>query len=116
MSQQAFGDALGLDPSNVVGLLNELEDRSLISRRRDPSDRRRHIVELSQAGETELEAAQERLAAVEDRIFRVLSTQEREVLHDLLERAVGAAPADADGRPAGRLSDCLPAAGAPRHV
>ncbi|MEU0478769.1 MarR family transcriptional regulator [Streptosporangium sp. NPDC006013] len=112
MSQQAFGDALSLDPSNVVGLLNELEDRSLISRRRDPSDRRRHIVELSRAGETELEAAQERLAAVEDQIFRALSTQDRAVLHELLERAVGADP---DGRPADSLSDCPPAAGTPRH-
>src|SRR6201986_1339746 len=50
MTQHAVGLALSLDPSNVVGLLNELEERDLIVRRRDPADRRRHIVELSAAG------------------------------------------------------------------
>jgi DNA-binding transcriptional ArsR family regulator len=41
LSQQTFGERLSLDPSNVVGLLNELEERGLISRRRDLADRRR---------------------------------------------------------------------------
>src|SRR5437016_10937118 len=50
-SQQRLAEALSLDPSNVVGLLNELEERELITRRRDPADRRRHIVELSPLGE-----------------------------------------------------------------
>src|ERR1700733_8713509 len=53
-TQQGLAEALRLDPSNVVGLLNELEERELITRRREPSDRRRHIVELSASGETEL--------------------------------------------------------------
>jgi MarR family transcriptional regulator, lower aerobic nicotinate degradation pathway regulator len=48
--QQGLADALCLDPSNVVVLLNELEERGLITRRRDPADRRRHIVELSSLG------------------------------------------------------------------
>ena len=52
VSQQALGEALRLDPSNVVGLLNELEERGLVTRRRDPADRRRHIVELSAAVRT----------------------------------------------------------------
>src|ERR1700678_59787 len=40
VSQQALGEVLGLDPSNVVGLLNDLEERGLTIRRRDPADRR----------------------------------------------------------------------------
>src|SRR6202011_4087229 len=56
-SQQGLTDALSLEPSNVVGLLNELEERGLITRRRDPTDRRRHIVELSPLGEDELACA-----------------------------------------------------------
>ena len=47
VSQQALAEILSLDPTNVVGLLNELEDRRLITRRRYPEDRRRHIVEVS---------------------------------------------------------------------
>src|SRR5450755_3901157 len=60
VSQQGLADALSLDPSNVVGLLNELEERGLITRRRDPADRRRHIVELSAAGANELACTQAR--------------------------------------------------------
>lgn len=93
MSQQALGEVLGLDPSNVVGLLNDLEDRGLTSRRRDPSDRRRHIVELSRDGDTALAAAQARLAEVEDEILHALTPEERTALHELLVRAVGGAGA-----------------------
>src|ERR1700726_4274063 len=53
-NQQGLADSLRLDPSNVVGLLNELEARELVTRRRDPADRRRHIVELSAAGSGEV--------------------------------------------------------------
>jgi DNA-binding MarR family transcriptional regulator len=98
VSQQALGEVLGLDPSNVVGLLNELEERGLTIRRRDPADRRRHIVELSQDGRAALEAAQERLAGVEDEILHALTSEERETLHGLLVRAVGAHRAGCDER------------------
>jgi DNA-binding MarR family transcriptional regulator len=79
---------LSLDPSNVVGLLNELEERELITRRRDPADRRRHIVELSPAGEDELNLAYSRLSLVEDDLLNALSADERDTLYQLLTRAV----------------------------
>src|SRR3984893_7500295 len=88
-SQQGLADALSLDPSNVVGLLNELEERGLIVRRRDPSDRRRHIVELSANGENELRLAYARLGCVEDELLSALSPEERSTLYGLLVRAVG---------------------------
>src|SRR6202171_2812724 len=92
-SQQALADSLSLDPSNVVGLLNELEERQLITRRRDPADRRRHIVELSPRGEDELSLAYGRLRVLEDDLFSALSVAERATLYDLLVRAVsGASP------------------------
>jgi DNA-binding MarR family transcriptional regulator len=92
-SQQACADSLSLDPSNVVGLLNELEERQLITRRRDPADRRRHIVELSPRGEDELRLAYSRLRLIEDDLFGALSAAERATLYDLLVRAVsGASP------------------------
>src|SRR6267378_146863 len=76
-SQQALTEALRLDPSNVVGLLNELEERELITRRRDRSDRRRHIVEISPRGQDELTLAYARLSDVEDDLLSGLSTAER---------------------------------------
>jgi DNA-binding MarR family transcriptional regulator len=99
-NQQGLAETLGLDPSNVVGLLNDLEDRLLVTRRRDPADRRRHIVELSELGGAELALAEQRLACVEDQVFRALSAQERTQLHHLLLRATG-----------GRLPDCTNASG-----
>ena len=100
-SQQGLADSLSLDPSNVVGLLNELEERALITRRRDPADRRRHIVELSPLGEDELALAYARLRLVEDDLFSALSAEERATLYDLLVRAVGvkSPPCDAAGEP-----------------
>ncbi|MDQ1503462.1 MAG: hypothetical protein QOD57_1189 [Actinomycetota bacterium] len=100
-SQQGLAEALSLDPSNVVGLLNELEERELITRRRDPADRRRHIVELSPLGEDELALAYARLTHVEDDLLRALTTEERATLYHLLVRAVGAKspPCDAADEP-----------------
>jgi DNA-binding MarR family transcriptional regulator len=90
LSQQGLGEVLSLDPSNVVGLLNELEERALIVRRRDPVDRRRHIVELSTVGEEALAVAYVRLGLVEDDLLSALSVEERTTLYHLLLRAVGA--------------------------
>jgi DNA-binding MarR family transcriptional regulator len=90
LSQHDLGEVLSLDPSNVVGLLNELEERGLIVRRRDPVDRRRHIVELSTAGEEALAVAYVRLGLVEDDLLSALTVEERCTLYHLLLRAVGA--------------------------
>ena len=95
MTQHAVGAALRLDPSNVVGLLNELEERGLITRRRDPADRRRHIVELSAAGAGGVTQTCDQLGVVEDDLFKSLTADERATLYGLLSRAVEAlAPAD----------------------
>jgi DNA-binding MarR family transcriptional regulator len=88
-TQQQFGGALHLDPSNVVGLLNELESAGLATRRRDPDDRRRHIVEISAAGAAALEDGEHALAGVEEGLLGDLSDAERATLHDLLLRAAG---------------------------
>jgi DNA-binding MarR family transcriptional regulator len=95
MTQHAVGAALSLDPSNVVGLLNELEERELITRRRDPADRRRHIVELSATPSGEVTLSCDQFGLVEDDLFKTLTRDERATLYSLLSRAVGAlAPVD----------------------
>ena len=101
-SQQAMADSLSLDPSNVVGLLNELEERQLITRRRDSADRRRHIVELSPRGKKELCDAYDGLRRIDDDLLSPLSAQERATLYNLLVRAVGAKtpPCDIPGESA----------------
>jgi DNA-binding MarR family transcriptional regulator len=96
VSQQGLAESLSLDPSNVVGLLNELEERELITRRRDPVDRRRHIVDLSARGRDELCRAYGRLSLVEDDLFSALSAGERSTLYELLVRVVGVTPPPCD--------------------
>src|ERR687885_1758194 len=50
LSQQSLCGQLHLDPTNLVAILNDLERRGYATRRRDPEDRRRHIVEVSDKG------------------------------------------------------------------
>ncbi|MTD52695.1 MarR family winged helix-turn-helix transcriptional regulator [Amycolatopsis pithecellobii] len=91
-TQQALATTLEMDGTNVVGLLNELEGRGLIERRRAAQDRRRHVVELTEIGRLTLEKAESELAAVEDEVLTNLGKDQREQLYVLLQQAVGCAP------------------------
>jgi DNA-binding MarR family transcriptional regulator len=84
MSQQALGDALDIDASNLVAVLNDLEDKGLITRRRDPDDRRRHIVEITETGVETLVRVGVAVADVEERLVAALDDDQREQLHELL--------------------------------
>ncbi len=99
--QQELADAFCMDANNVVLLLNELEDASYAMRRRDPHDRRRHVVQLTPAGSAALDRAEKALEAVEDDVLGALDAEERKVLWGLLTRALrGVEPADGPGAPA----------------
>ncbi|MFJ3304082.1 MarR family winged helix-turn-helix transcriptional regulator [Streptomyces sp. NPDC086549] len=50
LSQVEVAGRLGVDRTTMVSLLDSLEDRGLVERRRSPQDRRRNIVELTPAG------------------------------------------------------------------
>ena len=111
MTQGGLGDALRLDPANLVGLLNELEQRALLERRRDPDDRRRHIVELSLAGRTALAGAESALASVQEDVLSGLDDEQRCTLHTLLLRAAAKQIAtDACTEAANERDSCLEAA------
>jgi MarR family transcriptional regulator, lower aerobic nicotinate degradation pathway regulator len=85
--QQHLAGLLQIDRTNVVGLLNELEDAQLIERRRSVEDRRRHMVQLTDAGHAKLAEAELALAAVEDRVLSALDDEQRERLYELLLQA-----------------------------
>ena len=85
-SQQALIESVGVDPSKLVGLLNDLEAEGLIVRRRDPADRRRHIVELSKEGRAQVAAAERAIAKVEQKLFAGLGDDERAQLLRLLAK------------------------------
>jgi len=87
-SQQALGEALSIDANNLVLLLNELEDAGYAERRRDPLDRRRHLVHITTRGRRALDRAERAQERVENEVLAALSADERATLHELLARAL----------------------------
>ena len=86
-TQQALAATLEMDGTNIVGLLNDLEAKNLIERRRSPEDRRRHTVELTEAGATQLSNVEFALLSAEDEVLGALSKTQRETLYNLLQQA-----------------------------
>src|SRR5919202_3633089 len=80
-TQGAIADALGYDRGQLVGLLDELEKRSLVERRRDPADRRRHIVRLTPNGKRALAKLRGLARQLEDDLLAPLDEREREQFH-----------------------------------
>lgn len=75
-----------MDPSTLVAILNDLERDALAERRRDPADRRRHIVRITPAGRAAAAAVEEAVSAVEREAFADLDEDEIAQLHELLAR------------------------------
>jgi DNA-binding MarR family transcriptional regulator len=84
LTQQALCGQLHLDPTNLVAILNELEQRGYARRRRDPADRRRHLVEISKRGIAVVERVSEVMDGVQDELLDGLERGEREQLERLL--------------------------------
>ena len=84
LTQQSLCGHLHLDPTNVVAILNELEEKGYATRRRDPQDRRRHLVEVSKKGIAVIDKVSEVMDGVEAELLDGLEPAEREQLSGLL--------------------------------
>ena len=84
LTQQSLCGQLHLDPTNLVAILNELEEKGYATRRRDPQDRRRHLVEVSKKGIAVIDKVSEVMDGVEAELMEGLEPAEREQLSDLL--------------------------------
>lgn len=86
ISQQELAQLLGMLPSRVVGLVDEMEEAGLIRRQRDEVDRRRNTLVLTPVGKAALQKIAAAGRAHEDDICAALSATERRQLTVLLER------------------------------
>jgi len=88
VTQQGLETALLMDANAVVLLLNDLEAAGHVVRRRDPADRRRHLVEMTRAGKVALERADKARTALAEEMLAGISPAERETLRSLLQRVL----------------------------
>src|SRR3982074_3215986 len=77
-TQHELERAMLMDANGIVILLNELEAARYSVRRRDPDDRRRHLVELTPAGRHAMERADKARETIEEDVLASLSPKERE--------------------------------------
>jgi DNA-binding MarR family transcriptional regulator len=85
-SQRELGLLLQLDPSQVVGLIHELQERRAVVREADPGDRRSNIIVATPAGHELHEQAARLLAAATARSLAGLTPAEQDVLRGLLHK------------------------------
>ena len=90
--QQQIGAAMGIDPSTMVSLVDQLEQAGLAKRRPHAQDRRAREVLVTPKGRATLDRARELAGEVEDRVLRGLSPTERTRLVALMRKAYAKSP------------------------
>lgn len=95
-AQAEIGRRLGVDPSDMVAALNDLEADSLLTRERDARDKRRNIIALTDAGMIKLREFDAAIAAAQGDYLAGLTGTERETFVRLLQRVAFPQPAEPD--------------------
>jgi DNA-binding MarR family transcriptional regulator len=99
MTQKALGDALRVDRTTMVALIDDLEDRGLVVRKRHPGDRRAFLICPTEAGRAAKMAAIRVLDEQQARFLDPLSQVERVQLGEFLKRLHAAAARPARQEP-----------------
>jgi DNA-binding MarR family transcriptional regulator len=89
-SQQELSRSVGLDPRNAVPVIDALQQRGLLERRPDPTDRRRYAVTLTPAGTQLMKKLRHDGEELEREMLGCLSAGERRTLQRLLTKLHGA--------------------------
>jgi DNA-binding MarR family transcriptional regulator len=95
ISQADLGAKLDLDKSTITDIVNRLDERGLITRTKDLTDRRKYQLQLTKLGESELRKLEPRVAQMDKSLTKPLQDDELDSLHHLLLKLL-------DGYEAGR--------------
>ena len=96
-SQLELGARLQIDKASMVGLLDVLETRGLLTRERDPEDRRYHRVALTKQGRAVTAEAMAACDEVQARFLSRIPPDEWEVARRVLLKLLEGALAEDDG-------------------
>jgi DNA-binding MarR family transcriptional regulator len=102
VGQRELGDTLKIDHSILVTMLNPMESEGLVERRRSCTDRRRHIVSLTDAGRDRFAQASASIDRAEEQLLGILPADDLRQLSELLARLGAAA-----GVPHGEACDAV---------
>jgi MarR family transcriptional regulator for hemolysin len=86
--QRALAEAVGVTDATLTHHLNAMEKRGLVTRRRDPENRRVHVVELTEEGGQAFLRLRETAIAFNTRLGEGLSAEDAATLTGLLDRLV----------------------------
>jgi DNA-binding MarR family transcriptional regulator len=86
ITQQTLAATLGMVPSQLVVLLDEMEERELIERRANPDDRRSHALHVTEKGRSTLQAIGGVAREHSQALLAALTDEEKRQLGDLLQR------------------------------
>jgi DNA-binding MarR family transcriptional regulator len=90
--QQELGTLMGIDPSTMVSLIDQLESAGLAKRRPCPRDRRAREVSITPKGRRALERGRQMATEVEDQVLQGLTAAERRDLLKLMRQALESSP------------------------
>ena len=94
LSQQLLGARMAVDRTTMVTVIDELERAGMVTRRRNPNDRRAYALEATPAGRKWQARAAAELHAAQDELLAPLSAGERDELKTLLQRLLVGQPAE----------------------
>jgi MarR family transcriptional regulator for hemolysin len=98
-NQRRLAEAVGVTEATLTHHLNAMEAAGLVTRHRDPDNRRIHVVELTDAGEAAFLRLREAATAFDRRLRRGLSADEVSTLEDVLNRLAANVAGNEEGAP-----------------
>ena len=112
-NQRELAEAMGIREATLTHHLNAMEASGLVTRQRDPANRRVHVVALTAAGEETFVRLRDTAMAFDRQIRRGITDAEAATLSDLLGRLAANSGADVSGAPWAGFAEPAPGASDP---